>query len=93
MREPQLTTPFGRLAWELYVEEVLSRMSQVDDVMGMAARAFLEGMEDQIIEVAETIDQDPELQASIIARLERALAEVRADRSEVGIDAEETGPV
>ena len=93
MREPQLTTPVGRLAWELYVEEVLSRMSQVDDGIGMMARAFLEGMEDQIVEVAETIDQDPELQASIISRLERALAEVMADRSEVGLDAEETGPV
>jgi hypothetical protein len=56
-REPQLTTPFGRLAWDLYVEEVLSRMGQLVDGMGMMVKAFLEGMEDQIIDVAETIDQ------------------------------------
>ncbi len=58
-RQPQLTTPFGRLAWDLYVEEVKSRMGQLDDGIGMMVKAFLEGMEDQIIDVAETIDQDP----------------------------------
>ena len=61
--------------------------------MGLLVKGFLDGMEDQIVEVAETIDRDPELQASIIARLEAALAEVRAGQSEEGIDAETTGPV
>ena len=35
-------------------------------------------MQDDVVEFAEAIDQDPDLQAGIIERIERALAEVKA---------------
>ena len=73
-----LTTPLAKLAWELYSQEVLPAMSTAGGLMGVTIKGFLDGMEDQVQEAFQTLDQDLELQASIIARLEKGLAEIKA---------------
>lgn len=92
-RKPELRTPFGRLAWDLYIEEIVPRIADLEGGMGMAIKGFLDSMEDDLVEFAEAIDQNPDLQAGIIERIERALAEVKADQSEGVSDAEETRAV
>ncbi len=92
-REPQLTTPFGRLAWDLYQEEILSRMGEMEGPMAGPMQFFLGSMEEEVVEVAESIDQDPELQAKIIDRIEQALAEVKSSQSEGATDATSPNPV
>ena len=77
-RQPTLTTPFGRLAWDLFTEEIMSRMSELDDGFGLVLKGIIDTMDDDIAMVAESIDQDLELQAKIIERIELALAEVKA---------------
>ena len=73
MREPELETPLGREAWALYQEEIAPRIKDIDGPMGYAIKGMMMGIESQLPDFFEALDQDQELQGRVIARLETAL--------------------
>lgn len=79
MREPELETPLGREAWALYQEEIAPRIKDIDGPMGYAIKGMMMGIESQLPDFFESLDQDQELQAEIMDRMRAALVKIDAD--------------
>ena len=76
MGMPDFDTPLARLVYDLYKEELLPMMIDSEDLMAQAMGELVSGMEPQVVEAFYTLDTDPDLQESIIGRLEKALVEI-----------------
>jgi hypothetical protein len=79
MREPELLTPLVQELWNAYIEEINPRLDSLGGTMGMMIKGIkLSYLDAELPGLFESLDQDPELQALITARVRAVLERIDA---------------
>ena len=78
METPKLETIIGQEVFAIYVEEIAPRIKDITGPMAMVVKGLMIGLEPQLPDFFEMLDQDQDLQDQIITRLRSALAKIDA---------------
>ena len=79
MREPELQTPLVQELWNAYIEEINPRLDALGGTMGMMIKGIkMSYLDAELPGLFESLDQDPELQALITARVRAVLERIDA---------------
>ena len=76
MRKPELTSPLAQELWTIYNEEVAPRLANIDGVNSFVQGMMMSYLDDALPGFFEALDQDADLQASIIARVRAAIEKI-----------------
>ena len=76
MREPDLTSPLAQELWQAYNEEVVPRLANIDGVNSFVQGMMMSYLDDTLPGFFEALDQDADLQTSIIARVRAAIEKI-----------------
>ena len=74
LHDPTLVSPLAREVWELYQKEIVPQLKEVKGPLRLVIKEVMLRIERQLTD----LDQDPKLQAKIVAQLRTALAKVEA---------------